>query len=139
MLLLQQSHCLIPHALLFLGVEAQRGGEYVLLCPHMLCDKHVIEYRKAPEQADILEGTGYAQLGYLVRSRADHMAELWIKVARVQLFHLALGMVAYHGLTHEAHLAVGRLIYAGYAVESRSLSCAVGTYEGNYLLVVYLH
>ena len=62
-LLLQQSHGLLLHPLFFRAVEAEGGGKYVLLGPHMLGDEHVFKHGQGGKQADVLEGPGDAQVG----------------------------------------------------------------------------
>ena len=62
------------HALLFLPVQAQRRAEDIVLRPKMLRDQHVIEDAEIRKQADVLEGSGNAELRNAVRGHAAKVA-----------------------------------------------------------------
>ena len=60
-------------------------------------------------------------------------------LAGIALGHLALGVVADHGLPQKIHPAVGWLIYPGDAVEGGGLSGTVGADQGHDLPRVDVH
>ena len=99
----------------------------------MLGHQNVFKDGHALPEADVLEGTGDAQLCHMVRSGGEdgRFGVILAVAALVVLFHFPGGMALDHGLAHEFHTAVGGLVYAGDAVEGRGLARAVGADEGH--------
>ena len=78
----------------------------------MPADHHVFQNRHVLKQADVLKGSGHAAFGH------------------------AVGLVpidpdSFFPGRQKVHVAFGRLIYAGDAIEKSGFPCAIGTDQGN--------
>src|SRR5699024_3214638 len=93
----------------------EHTGENIALGPGVHAHNDVVLHRHAGEQADVLEGTGEAQLGDAVRLPAGDV------------------------LSQHLHLALGGVVHAGNDVEQGTLAGAVGTDDADDLAGVDLH
>ena len=135
-LLCQKSFCFLPHALFFFIAQTEGGGEDIVLGTHVLCNQNVVKYRQLRKQPNILEGTGNAEFGDLIRCRADDMGVLSCIFTEVLLLHFALGVIFQHGLSLKGDEAIGWLIDAGDAVKGGCLACTVGADQCNDLPLI---
>ena len=104
----------------------------------MFGDKDVLKNRQVGEKTDVLEGTGNAQLCYLVGRLFYDFFVFSGVFALVLVYHLSLGMIFDYYVAVKGDKTVRRLINSGNAVESRCLSGSVRPDESDDLVFVYV-
>ena len=108
---------------------------------HVLGNENILKNSQIAEETDILEGTGQAHFGDLIRRFAQSglPCEFFHIAAEIIMLGTAGGMLAQIGLAVEIKAAIGGGIYACHHIECRGFAGAVGADEGHDLTLAHFH
>ena len=138
---LQKLHRLPAHPGLLLAVQVEGSRQKAALGVHVLGNENILKNSQIAEETDILEGTGQAHFGDLIRRFAEGglPCEFFHIAAKIIMLGTAGGMLAQIGPAIEIQAAIGGGIDPRHHIKGGGFAGAVGADEGHDLALAHFH